>query len=160
MVQIDDTKLTKRPLVSLVLFVLLVVGGGIAIGASNLPGGWYAGLTKPWFNPPNWIFAPAWTVLYVLIAIAGWRTFQRNPAGRAMLIWWAQLAFNFSWSPVFFRAHLILAALSVIAVMFVLIIAFIAVQWRRDRVSALLFVPYAMWVGFASSLNTAIYFLN
>lgn len=77
-----------------------------------------------------------------------------------MLIWWAQLAFNFSWSPVFFRAHLILAALSVIAVMFVLIIAFIAVQWRRDRASALLVVPYALWVGFASSLNTAIYFLN
>jgi tryptophan-rich sensory protein len=160
MADIDDTKVTKRPVASLVLFLVLVVGGGLAIGASNLPGGWYAGLTKPWFNPPNWIFAPAWTVLYVLIAIAGWRTFQRNPAGRAMLIWWAQLAFNFSWSPVFFRAHLILAALSVIAVMFVLIIAFIAVQWRRDRVSALLFVPYAMWVGFASSLNTAIYFLN
>ena len=160
MADIDDTKMTKRPAVSLVLFLVLVVGGGLAIGASNLPGGWYAGLTKPWFNPPNWIFAPAWTVLYVLIAIAGWRTFLRNPAGGAMLVWWAQLAFNFSWSPVFFRAHLILAALCVIAAMFVLIIAFIAVQWRRDRVSALLFVPYAMWVGFAFSLNTAIYVLN
>jgi len=159
MADIDDTQGTMRPAISLVLFLVLVVGGGLAIGASNLPGGWYAGLAKPWFNPPNWIFAPAWTILYVLIAIAGWRTFQRSP-GRAMLIWWAQLAFNFSWSPVFFRAHLVLAALCVIAAMFVLIMGFIAVQWRRDRVSALLFVPYAMWVGFAASLNAAIYILN
>ena len=77
-----------------------------------------------------------------------------------MLIWWAQLAVNFTWSPVFFRAHLILAALCVVATMFVLVAAFIAVQWRRDRVSALLFVPYAMWVGFATSLNAAIWWLN
>ena len=160
MADIDDANVMKRPAATLVLFLVLVVGGGLAMGATNLPGGWYAGLTKPWFNPPNWIFGPAWTALYVLIAIAGWRTFQRSAAGTAMLIWWAQLAFNFSWSPVFFRAHLTLAALCVIAAMFVLIIAFIAVQWRRDRVSALLFVPYAMWVGFAASLNAAIYLLN
>ena len=160
MAHIDDAKLTKRPVVSLVLFLALVVGGGLAMGAANLPGGWYAALAKPWFNPPNWLFAPAWTVLYVLIAIAGWRTFQRSPAGPAMLIWWAQLAVNFTWSPVFFRAHLILAALCVVATMFVLIMAFIAVQWRRDHASALLFLPYTMWVGFATSLNAAIWWLN
>ncbi|HEY4985059.1 MAG TPA: TspO/MBR family protein [Bradyrhizobium sp.] len=160
MAHIDDSNVRKRPVLGLVLFLVLVVGGGLAMGATNLPGGWYAGLTKPWFNPPNWIFAPAWTGLYVLIAIAGWRTFQRNPAGTAMLVWCAQLAFNFSWSPVFFRANLILAALCVIVAMFVLIMAFIVVQWRRDRVSALLFLPYAMWVGFAASLNAAIYLLN
>ncbi len=160
MADIGDAKVTKRPMVSLALFLILVVGGGLAMGASNLPGGWYDELAKPWFNPPNWLFAPAWTVLYVLIAIAGWRTFQRGRRSPAMLIWWAQLAFNFLWSPVFFRAHLLLAALCVIFAMFGLIMAFITVQWRRDRVSALLFVPYAMWVGFASSLNAAIYLLN
>jgi tryptophan-rich sensory protein len=52
----------------------MVVGIGWAIGATNLPGAWYAGLQKPTFNPPNWVFAPTWTVLYVMIAVAGWRT--------------------------------------------------------------------------------------
>jgi benzodiazapine receptor len=59
--------------VSLILFLLLVVGGGLAIGYFTAPGEWYAGLAKPSFNPPAWLFGPVWTVLYILIAVAGWR---------------------------------------------------------------------------------------
>ena len=85
-------------IVRLILFLVLVVGGGLAIGFLTAPGAWYAGLAKPSFNPPNWLFAPVWTVLYVLIAMAAWRIFERNRNGWLMKIWWAQLVLNFLWS--------------------------------------------------------------
>ena len=113
---------------ALACFLLLVVGGGWLIGATNLPGSWYAGLAKPSFNPPNWIFGPVWTVLYVLIAIAGWRTFTRNPRGLGMALWVAQLLVNFCWSPVMFTLHAIGAALAIISLMLILILGFIARQ--------------------------------
>ena len=81
-------------------FLALVVGGGLTVGAVTTPGQWYAQLAKPSFNPPGSLFGPVWTVLYVLIAIAGWRTWEREPA-MPMKLWWAQLAVNFSWSPAF-----------------------------------------------------------
>jgi translocator protein len=73
---------------SLLLFVGLVVGAGLTIGFVTAPGEWYAQLAKPTFHPPNWIFAPVWTVLYILIAIAGWRTWQSQRAGWPMKLWW------------------------------------------------------------------------
>jgi tryptophan-rich sensory protein len=86
----------------LILFLILVIGGGLAIGFLTAPGEWYAALAKPDFNPPNWLFAPVWTLLYILIAIAGWRVFERNRNGWPMKLWWAQLVLNFLWSPIFF----------------------------------------------------------
>ena len=146
---------------ALVLFLLLVVGGGLAIGYLTAPGSWYAGLAKPSFNPPNWVFAPVWSLLYVLIAVAGWRSFERiRVTGLPMRLWWSQLALNFLWSPVFFGAHRIGLALLVILLLLVAILAFIAATWRQDRVAALLFAPYAVWVAFASVLNAAVYALN
>jgi tryptophan-rich sensory protein len=144
----------------LILFLVLVLGGGLAIGFLTAPGAWYAGLAKPSFNPPNWLFAPVWTALYVLIAIAGWRIFERDRSGWPMRLWWTQLALNFLWSPVFFAAHRIALALLVILLLLAAILAFIAMSWRQDRVAASLFVPYAAWVGFASVLNAAILALN
>src|SRR5690349_23141603 len=97
---------------SLLLFLVLVVSLGWLIGATNLPGAWYASLNKPSFNPPNWIFGPTWTVLYIMIAIAGWRTWlQEAPRGLAMQLWFAQMALNFAWSPVVFTLHSLAAGL-------------------------------------------------
>ncbi len=146
--------------VSLILFLVLVLGGGLALGGLTVPGGWYAGLVKPSFNPPAWLFGPVWTVLYVLIAIAGWRVWQRDRSGWPMKLWWAQMALNFLWTPVFFGAHQLGLALVVILLMLAAILAFIATAWRRDRVAAWLFVPYAAWVAFASLLNGSIWMLN
>jgi benzodiazapine receptor len=140
----------------LILFLVLVVGGGLAIGFLTAPDAWYAGLAKPSFNPPNRLFAPVWTALYVLIAIAGWRTFERDRTGWPMRLWWTQLSLNFLWSPVFFSAHQIGLALGIILLLLAAILAFINASWRRDRVAAWMFVPYAGWVGFASALNAAI----
>jgi len=149
-----------RPYFTLALFILLVLGGGTLIGLMTLPGEWYAGLAKPPFNPPNWIFAPVWTLLYIMVAVAGWRMWQRGPRSAAMAVWFAQLALNFIWSPVFFGAHRIGAALAIIVVLLATILFFIVMSWPRDRVAALLFAPYAAWVAFATLLNGAIWHLN
>jgi len=141
-------------------FLVFVVGGGLVIGFLTVPGEWYAQLNKPAFNPPNWIFAPVWTVLYVMIAVAGWRTFERNRSDWSMRSWWLQLGLNFLWSPVFFTAHQIGAALLIILLLFVAVVAFIVMSLRQDRVAAWLFAPYAVWVMFASMLNGAIWLLN
>lgn len=144
----------------LFLFVALSVGGGLLIGAFNMPGEWYAALEKPPFNPPGWLFGPVWTTLYILIGIAGWRVWENARSSVSMMLWWAQMALNFAWSPLFFSLHQIAAALAVILVLLAVIVAFITLTWRRDRTAAMLFLPYAAWVGFASLLNGSILALN
>ena len=146
------------PLV-LAAFLVVVIGGGLSIGFMTRPDAWYAGLAKPPFNPPNWVFAPAWTLLYVLIAFAGARTFEQG-LGVAFGLWLAQLALNFVWSPVFFRLHRPGLALAIVAALLAVILAFIVQRWGADLVSALLFVPYACWVAFATLLNASIVVLN
>lgn len=147
-------------LIVLIGFLVLTVGGGLAIGFVTAPGEWYAGLAKPAFNPPNWLFAPVWTVLYVLIAVAGWRTFERDRGGWPMRLWWMQLGLNFLWSPTFFAAHQISLAFVVVLLLLAVVFAFIIKSWRQDLVAAWLFAPYAAWVAFASALNGAIWLLN
>lgn len=146
--------------VPLVLFLLLVVGGGLVIGYLTAPDEWYAQLDKPLFNPPGWLFGPVWTALYVLIAVAGWRIWRRGAGGWPMKLWWAQLALNFLWSPVFFAAHRIGLAFGVIVVLLAVIVAFIVAARPHDRAAAWLFVPYAAWVAFATVLNASIFVLN
>ena len=145
---------------SLLVFLVAVVGVGWLIGATNLPGAWYADLSKPAFNPPNWIFAPAWTVLYVMIAIAGWRTWLQENNSVALQLWFAQMLLNFSWSPTFFRLHKMGLGLAIILTLLATIVGFIAVQIRENRLAAGLFVPYAAWVAFASALNYSLLKLN
>jgi tryptophan-rich sensory protein len=145
---------------ALILFLVLVVGGGLAIGFLGAPGEWYAGLAKPSFNPPRWVFAPVWIALYVLIAVAGWRVWRSDASGWPMRLWWTQLVLNFLWSPIFFSAHRIGLALVVVLLLLAAILAFIVASWRQDRLAAWLFAPYAAWVAFASVLNAAIFALN
>lgn len=140
------------------LVVTIAVGG--IIGVSTAPGVWYAGLEKPDFNPPNWIFAPVWGVLYFAIAVAGWRIWSKAPKSATMRVWGAQLLLNWLWSPVFFTMHLLWPALAIIIAIFCLILLFIKRAYKIDALSAYLFVPYAIWVGFATILNVAIAFLN
>jgi tryptophan-rich sensory protein len=126
---------------SLVSFLALVLGGGLIIGFVTAPGAWYATLSKPPFNPPSWIFAPVWTALYIMIAIAGWRVWKEGRNAAPMKLWWTQLALNFAWSPIFFSGHRIDFALGVILLLLVTIIGFIVVAWRKEKIAALLFVP-------------------
>ena len=150
----------KPNYLSLAGFLLLVVGGGLLIGLNTMPGEWYAALDKPAFNPPNWIFGPVWTLLYVFIAVAGWLVFSRDPSFGSMKFWWAQLVLNFVWSPVFFAMHALGAAFVIILALLAVVLAFIAQNRGRCRIAALLFIPYAAWVAFASLLNGALWMLN
>ena len=145
---------------SLALFLLIVLGGGLAIGYATLPGDWYAGLAKPAFNPPNWVFAPAWSLLYICIALAGWHIWRADKSAPLKPLWIGQLILNFLWSPVFFGLRLPGPALVVILALLATILVFIARAWNRDRIAAWLFIPYAAWVAFASLLNAAIVWLN
>lgn len=151
---------SPKSLALLALFLIVVVGIGGAIGYSTAPGSWYGTLAKPPFNPPNWLFGPVWGLLYIAIAIAGWRTFLRDRSGISMKIWSAQMLLNWAWSPVWFSLHLLWPAFAVIVSILALIVAFILTTWKTDRTSAWLFVPYAAWVGFASLLNLSIAILN
>jgi len=147
---------------SLIVFLMLVVGGGLTIGALTGPDTWFVQLKKPSFNPPNWVFGPVWTVLYVLIAVAAWRVWtRRNQLGPSpVALWGAQLVANFLWTPIFFAAHRIDLALVVIGALLVSIVAFIVATARRERPAAALFVPYGAWVAFATVLNASLLSLN
>jgi len=150
----------KTHALTLILFVILTVACGSLIGYSTIPGPWYQELQKPGFNPPNWVFGPVWTALYVLIGIAGARVFIRERGNWLPKIWFLQMALNFAWSPVFFVLHRPDLALAILAAMLLAILSFITMAWNRDRPSALLFLPYAAWVSFAGCLNGAIWWLN
>ncbi len=143
-------------------FFVLTFAAGF-IGSHYMPDAWFAALAKPSWNPPGQVFAPVWTTLYALIAVAGWRVWRVRmlPWARvALAAWVAQLVANGLWSWLFFGLHRIDWALCDIALVWLAIVAFIARCWARERVAAGLFVPYLLWVSFASALNFAIWRLN
>ncbi|GLR50036.1 tryptophan-rich sensory protein [Shinella yambaruensis] len=149
----------NKPLVYLA-FIILVLGGGLLIGANNIPDEWYRSLAKPAFTPPDWLFAPAWSLLYTIIGVVGARTWLTLRRSMAMRLWFAQLVFNFAWSPAFFGLRDPASAMIIILGLLISVAAFIIASWRQDRTAALLFVPYLAWVAFATALNAAILLLN
>jgi translocator protein len=125
---------------------------------------WYARLVKPSFNPPNWVFAPVWTTLYVLMAFAVWRVLRlrrRTAMHRVGLtLFFVQLALNAAWSWLFFAAHSPTLGLINIVPQLAVIIATVVVFLRLDFVAALALMPLMVWVAFASVLNFSIWSLN
>jgi len=148
-----------RRRLSLVLFLLLAFAAGF-IGSRFLPGAWYAQLVKPPFNPPNWIFAPVWTALYAIMAVAAWRVWQRRGADLAIRLWLVQLVLNAAWSWLFFGRHNLGGALVEIVALLALVVATTVAFWRRDRLAGGLMLPYAAWVAFATVLNASLWYLN
>lgn len=142
------------------LFVAAIVLLSLMIGWFTLPGEWYAGLDKPFFNPPSWLFGPVWTVLYVLIAIAGVVIWRADRNGVAMKLWVAQMVLNWLWSPAFFGLQSPELAFVIILALLAAIIAFILAARRIAPAAAWLFAPYLAWVSFATLLNGSIAWLN
>lgn len=147
----------------LVAFLALSLGVGILAGLVTEPNvtTWYPALVKPSFNPPAWVFAPVWTALYILMAVAGWRVWRITDFGAQPMLYWAvQLALNFVWSFIFFGAHQILAALIEIAILWLAVLSTTIAFFRIDKIAGWLFAPYLLWVSFAAVLNGAIWELN
>lgn len=123
---------------------------------------WYATLAKPVFNPPSWLFAPVWTILYVLMGVSFWLIWKSHSSEkkRAMGLFIIQLLLNGIWSPVFFGAHSIGGALALIVLLWAAIVLTILVFKKISKPAAWLLVPYILWVSFAMLLNFAIWRLN
>jgi tryptophan-rich sensory protein len=154
-----------RAAAGLVGFVLLclavaAIGGLITTGSVD---GWYRALIKPSFNPPDWVFGPVWTVLYIAMGIAAWMVWKRAGlagAQRALGLFLAQLALNLLWTVLFFGLHAPGLAFVEILVLLAAIAGTMRAFAAVDRRAAWLLAPYLAWVGFASLLNGAIWWLN
>jgi benzodiazapine receptor len=149
----------------LILF-LVACFGAAAIGSSlttSALSDWYPTLAKPSFNPPNWIFGPVWTVLYLMMAVAGWLAWRVGPPPSATAVWtpyFTQLALNTAWSGIFFYLHSPGWAFAEIILLWLAIAATIIMFYRRRPLAAWLLTPYLAWVTFAALLNLAIWRLN
>jgi tryptophan-rich sensory protein len=151
--------------IALVLWIGLCFAVAAVSGswtASEIPG-WYRTLVRPSIAPPNWVFAPVWSLLYLLMAVAAWQVWQSAASPLrtwGLVLFLVQLALNFAWSLIFFRQHAIGAALVEVVVLWAAIAATTVVFGRVSPLAAWLMAPYLAWVTFASVLNGAYWRLN
>jgi tryptophan-rich sensory protein len=122
---------------------------------------WYAGLSKPRWTPPNWLFGPVWTILYIAMAVAAWLVWQRTGLmERPMKLFLLQLALNAAWSGVFFGLHSPGAAFAEIVALWFAILATSIEFWKTAPAAGWLLLPYLIWVSYAAALNFSIWRLN
>lgn len=125
--------------------------------------GWYIMLTRPSFSPPNWIFGPVWTVLYILMGISLFLVWKEDPGRQrnvALIVFMVQLLLNFAWSFIFFQQKMIGWAFIDIIFLWLSIALMLSVFYKVRPLAAYLNIPYLLWVSFATVLNGAYYFLN
>lgn len=149
-------------LVGWIALCLAAAGVGSSVTISQIPT-WYAGLNKPSFNPPNWIFGPVWTTLYLMMATSAWLVWAKSgwlEAPGALGLFCFQLLLNTAWSVLFFGLENPLAAAIEIVVLWLAIGATILAFWRHQRFAAILLLPYLAWVSFAAVLNYSIVAIN
>lgn len=142
----------------------LAVGAVAGMFTSSEINGWFQSIEKPSWQPPNWVFGPVWTVLYILMGIAFYLVWKNDDAKNhkrmAITLWLIQLVFNFLWSFIFFKEHQLDWALGEILVLWFFILLTIIYFARISTLAAWLMVPYICWVSFASLLTFSIYELN
>ncbi len=142
---------------------IVLVMAAASVGGLFGIGDWYKTLVKPSWNPPNWIFGPVWSMLYLMMAVAAWLVWRKRgtrPVGLALGLYAAQLALNGAWTAIFFGAHRMGWAFAEIALLDALILACAVTFWPVSRTAALMMVPCFAWVSFASFLNFTLWRLN
>lgn len=145
------------------VYFLLLVFGVATTGALFPPGDWYAGLEKPPGTPPPWVFGPVWTTLYVAIAVAGarlWRAGASSARSRALGLYAVQMVLNAAWSWLCFGVHDLGLALVDIGLLLASIVLLVRAARPVAPVAAVLLVPYALWVSYATWLNAGLFWLN
>ena len=154
----------SKTLKLIIAIVLPMVFGGLSgFLTANSINGWYSTLQQPSFNPPNWVFGPVWTTLYLIMGISLYRIWilpVRLERSVAIGVFFGQIILNFFWSLIFFRWHLIGVALAEIILMWVAIATMIHLFKKLDTAAGLMNIPYLLWVTFASILNAAYFILN
>ncbi len=151
--------------ITVVLTTCLLVGYFSGMVTRESITTWYPTLVKPSFNPPNWVFAPVWTILYIMMGVAGgmvWNRLEQDPENvkKAFTFFIIQLALNAAWSVIFFYFHNPFLAL-IEVILFWLLIFETHIQFKKiDITAGLLFIPYLAWVSFATVLNASIWWLN
>lgn len=150
-----------RPWWTLLPFLVAVVAvaglGGLAAAGSQAT---YRALELPPYAPPSWLFGPVWSVLYLMIGVAGWLLWRERGWDRTLWLWTAQLLLNLGWTPLFFAADLYTVALVEIVVLALAVAVLVVRAWPTSRTAAWLLVPYLGWVCFATALNAGIVVLN
>ena len=150
--------------VSLAIAAVPVIAASVIGSLATLPNipGWYAQLIRPSFTPPNWLFGPAWTTLYILMTLACYRILRQERGGKTwpIIAFMIQIALNAGWSLAFFGGHSPVAGLLVIVPLWLSILWTCVLFWRRDTLAGALLVPYLVWVAFACALNVEIWRLN
>ena len=153
----------KNKIISFFLFLIITysasfIGGMVTISFKEP---WYSQLLKSNFNPPDWIFAPVWTTLYLMMTLAIWFYWHsKNREMNTVYIYFIHIVFNTTWSIVFFGLHQILLALIVLVILIILIVVLIIKFKRVNYVSAYLMIPYLLWSCYALFLNFNLYILN
>lgn len=145
------------------LFLPLVIGGISGYITSSEIDTWFSTLEKPFFNPPNTVFGPVWTVLYILMGISSfliWKSPASKLRKKALIVYGIQLFLNFWWSIIFFTFHSLLFAVIEIVTLWILIVYMITLFGKINKASAFLNIPYVLWVSFASVLTLSIWWLN
>ena len=161
----EKETLVRSPLTLIGLILLCnVIGATGSVFTTTGPNSWYASLVKPWFNPPGWLFAPAWTTLFTLMGIALYLVLMDGRASRwfkpAIAIFAFQFLLNVLWSYFFFGLESPLLGLIDILLLWIAILACILVFMRIRQLAGILLVPYILWVSFATLLNYSIFVLN
>ena len=157
----DDPKRAQKRVLYIFLLVTLGVGALGSLFTTPAIPTWYAGLTHPGIAPPNWVFAPVWTTLYILMGFAAWQVWKvTGLRSLAMAAFAIQLALNLAWSAIFFGLHNIAGALAEIVVLDLAILTTVIVYFRHDRPAGLLMLPYLAWTLFATLLTYAFWGLN
>ena len=156
---------SRREWLGLCLLVLICLLAGIIGGAVTIPkiATWYAGLAKPSWNPPNWIFGPVWAALYLCMAISAWLVWRPGVSStpkEPLVVFGVQLALNVLWSCLFFGLQSPLLAFFELVLLWLAIVATTAMFWRRSIAAGVLLLPYLIWVTFAGVLNFAVWRLN
>lgn len=135
---------------------LIACAAAASTGIIFKPGQWYEGLIKPGFTPPNWVFPVAWSIIYLLIAWAGYRL-TLIPGSQVLLaLWAAQIALNTLWTPVFFGAHQIFAGMVILSLLWIVVAVMVVLGLRLDIVTGLILLPYLAWLCVAAALNFSI----
>ena len=148
---------------TLCILLPLLIGGISGYATASGINIWYMGLNKPFFNPPNYLFGPVWSLLYILMGISFYRILQSAPneiRRKAIIIFCFQLVLNFCWSFLFFKFQLLAISFIEIIIMWISIASMTYTFKKIDKTAAYLQIPYLLWVSFASVLNGAIWYLN